>query len=179
MNNHLIYLLIVVAVLSGCERRSNKIEFVGKKYKIDNGWVFNTTDSIDISYFQGVDSTPGIIVIKRDSIGLDFDAGHEMSIPDNECSIGNDVKREKQRIADGHYKYLDKLDTLHHAIIDTINGKIATIIKPDKIGAGLTMIKILDCNSGNWISIYGTNITQKKEEAVMRIYNSLRLEADK
>lgn len=149
-------------------------------YQLDKYWKFDAPKGAKIIYEQGVDSTPGsIILTKNDTIFLAFDSGFEMSIRDTICNLGSETLRSKKAITRKDYKYLDKPDTLHQARIDTINGRIATIIKPAKAGAGITRISISDCNSHLWLGISGKDLPADKQELVLKIYNSIRQEASK
>lgn len=149
-------------------------------YQLDKHWVFDAPQGAKIIYEQGVDSTPGsIILTANDSVILNFDSGFEMAFRDTICNLGSEALRVQRDIAGGAYKYLDKQDTLHQARIDTVNGQIATIIKPAKVGAGITEISISDCNSHLWLGISGKDLPSDKQELVLKIYNSIRQEASK
>lgn len=149
-------------------------------YQLDKHWVFDAPQGTKIIYEQGVDSTPGsIILTANDSVILGFDSGFEMSFRDTICNLGSEALRAQRDIARGAYKYLDKPDTLHQARIDTVNGQIATIIKPAKAGAGITEINISDCKSHLWLGIAGKDLPADKQELALKIYNSIRQEASK
>ncbi len=149
-------------------------------YQLDKYWEFDAPKGAKIIYEQGVDSTPGsIILTSNDSVFLYFDSGVEMSIRDTICNLGSETVRAQKAIARGDYKYLDKPDTLHQAGIDTVNGRIATIIKPARAGAGITSISISDCNSHLWLGISSKDLSTDKQELVLKIYNSIRQEASK
>ena len=149
-------------------------------YRLDKHWVFDAPKGAKIIYQQGIDSTPGNIVLTaNDSVILEFDSGFEMSFRDTFCNLGSEAVHAKWRITRGDYKYLDKPDTLHQARIDTVNGKIATIITPLKSGSGTTEIHISDCESNLWLAVYGANIPPDKQELVLDIYRSIRQKSSK
>lgn len=144
------------------------------EYKLDDYWVFNAPKGTKIIYLKGIDSTPGNIVLTmNDSVNLQFDSGLEMTLSDTVCNLGSDAVRAKFKIAQGLYKS----DTIHQAKIDTVNGKIATIITPVNTGRGWTEIHISDCESDRWLGIYGKDIPSDKQELVLKIYNSIQHKA--
>jgi hypothetical protein len=123
---------------------------------------------------KGIDSVPGNIFLPTESIKLEFDSGFEMSSSNTVCNLSTEVFYAKRAITRGDYKYLDKPDTLHVSKIDTINGNAATIILPIKTGSGMTQLIISDCNSRNWIGVYGKNIPASKQKTILAIYKSFR-----
>ena len=170
------FLLACCAFVS-CKSRDNSVvrNPTWITYKLDKSWLFNAPKGTKVIYEKGVDSTPGrIILATNDSVTLQFDSGFEMSFLDTVCNLGSEGIRARKRIARGSYKYLDKPDTLHQAQIDTVNGKIATIITPLKLGSGTTEIHISDCESNLWLAVDGTNISPDKQGLVMGIYRSIR-----
>jgi hypothetical protein len=181
---HLISKVLLTACCAfvGCESRSNPevIDSGWAVCKLDKFWLFNAPQGTKVIYDQGIDSTPGrIILATNDSVRLEFDSGFEMSFRDTVCNLGSEAIRAKRQIARGDYKYLDKPDTIHQAEVDTINGRIATIITPLKTGGGTTKISISDCASHRWLGIYGRNIPSDKQELVLKIYRSIRQESSK
>jgi hypothetical protein len=99
---------------------------------LDKYWVFNAPKDTKVIYEKGIDSTPGrIILAANNSLNLEFDSGFEMSIRDTVCNLGSEAVRAKLRIA-------RDVDTLYQAKIDTVNGRVATIISPVKPGHGTT-----------------------------------------
>jgi hypothetical protein len=174
----LIYYLFVAAVgvISGCSQ-SKKVEVDSSKwsiYKLDTDWAFKAPSDAKITYLRGIDSVPGSIFLPSDSIKLEFDSGFEMSSLDTVCNLSTEVFYAKRAIAHGDYKYLDKPDTLHFSKIDTISGNAATIILPVKTGSGMTQLIISDCDSRNWIGVYGRNIPASKQNKILAIYKSFR-----
>ncbi len=165
-----------VGVISGCSQ-SKKAEVDTSKwitYRLDTDWAFKAPNDAKITYLRGIDSVPGKIFLPSDSIKLEFDSGFEMSSLDTICNLSTEVLYAKRAITRGDYKYLDKPDTLHISKIDTINGNAATIILPIKTGSGMTQLIISDCDSRNWIGVYGKNIPAKKQNMVVAIYKSFR-----
>jgi hypothetical protein len=125
--------LLACCAFEGCKGRENLVarNFTGVTYRLDKSWIFNAPEGTKVIYEKGIDSTPGRIVLSaNDYVTLEFDSGFEMSFRDTVCNLGSEVVRAKRQIARGYYAYLDKIDTLHHAKIDTVNGRIATIITP-------------------------------------------------
>ena len=175
-------LLLACCVFVGCKSRDDSVvrNFTGITYRLDKSWLFNAPKGTKIIYEKGIDSTPGrIILAANDSVNLEFDSGFEISFLDTVCNLGSETVRAKRRIARGHYKYLDNLDTQHQVCIDTVNGKIATIITPLKTGSGTTEISISDCKSHLWLNVSGKNLPYDKQEVVLKIYNSIRQENSK
>jgi hypothetical protein len=166
----------VVGLISGCSQ-TKKVEVDNSKwitYKLDTNWAFEAPSDAKITYLKGIDSVPGNIFLPAESIKLEFDSGFEMSSLDTICNLSTEVFYAKRAITRGDYKYLDKPDTLHVSKIDTINGSAATIISPVKTGSGTTQLIISDCNSRNWIGVYGKNILASKQNVILAIYKSFR-----
>ena len=177
MRHYLLFCLLLGAcVSSSCTKKNAREVDASKwiKHTLDNKWVFTAPKDTKIVYLKGVDSVPGNIILSADSIKLEFDSGFEMSAMDTICNLGSEALHAKHEIERGSYKYLDKPDTLHNAQVDTVNGKIATIITPMKTGRGTTDISISDCKSHTWIGIRGKNIPASKQELVLTIYRSLQ-----
>lgn len=84
----------------------------------------------------------------------------------------------KASIDTGFYKTFYKIPVSHKAYIDTIDNKIAIILKPTKVGEGAVGIEVLGCKKEAWIGIKGTNLSGEKEKLVMEIYKTLK-KADK
>ena len=177
MRHYLLCCLLTGAcVSSSCTKKNTRGVDTSKwiTYTLDNKWAFTAPKGAKIIYLKGVDSVPGNIVLPEDSVRLEFDSGFETSAIDTVCDLGSQAVYAKRDIARGSYKYLDKPDTLHNARVDTVNGKIATVITPMKIGRGTTRISISDCKSYTWIGLYGKNIPANKQELVLTIYKSLQ-----
>ena len=143
------------------------------KYTLDNHWTFSAPKGTKILYLKGLDSVPGNIIIKSDSIKLEFDSGFN-GFFDASCSIDNALANARSEIMRGAYKYLDKPDTLHIARVDTINGMVATFITPVKTGAGTISVDVSDCKSHSGLGIFGKNISAAKQELVSRLFRSIR-----
>jgi hypothetical protein len=176
MKYHLSYLFLLAACISvSCisEKTSALDKSKWVEYELDNHWIFNAPPKTKIIYLRGIDSVPGNIILKSDSIKLEFDSTFESSM-DTICSMSNELVHAKSGIAREDYKYLDRVDTLHTVRIDTIGGMVATIVTPVKTGAGATDIFISNCKSHLGLGIYGKNIPASKAELILGIFKSIR-----
>ena len=181
MRHYLKCCFLAVASVSSCHTK-NSASLIDTsswtRYELDS-WELDAPKGTKVVYLKGIDSVPGNIILAQDSIKLEFDSGYQMSEMDTICSLGSEAIYAKREIARGAYNYLNKPDTLHSARIDTVNGRIATIITSVKPGRGTTEISISDCKSHTWIGVSGKNIPAGKQEFLLMIYKSLRRKASK
>jgi hypothetical protein len=145
------------------------------KLNLPNGWSFYAPKSFSTKQLQGVDSEPGIITSTKDSIYLEYDSGKEMTLKREKCSFQTSFIKAKHDITGGWYKDFYKVPLVHLAYIDTIDNKIAIIVKPTKKGDGTLGISISDCETGKWLGITGTNLTIEKEKIVLEIFKTIKL----
>ena len=145
------------------------------KFKLPNGWTFYAPKSFTTKQLQGLDSEPGVINSTKDSIYLQYDSGEEMVFIKEKCSFQNSFRKAKNDITNGFYKDFYKVPLVHTAYIDTIDNKIAVIVKPTKKGEGTVAISISDCESGKWLGITATNLSIEKEKLVLEIFKTIKL----
>lgn len=144
------------------------------KLTLPNGWTLHAPKNFDTKALLGIDSKPGAITSKKDSIYLQFDSGTEIQRHEK-CTFQNSVEQAKNDIENGFYKDFYKVPVLHSAYIDTIDNKIAIIIKPTKEKEGTVKISISDCETGEWLSIKGIDLTIEKEKLVLEIFKTIKL----
>jgi len=143
------------------------------KLTLRNNWTIYAPKGFVYKKAQGIDSEPGYIYSKKDSILLQFDSGAEI-YKKKDCDFQKSFNEAKASIDTGFDKRFYKIPLVHRASIDTIDNKIATIIKPVKIGDGEVDIKISDCESTKWLAIYGKKLSAKNESIVLEMYKTIR-----
>jgi hypothetical protein len=171
-------IFICLLLLSGfsCKNNSKKdspIDSAWVKLTLPNQWTIYAPPGFSCKTGRGVDSDPGWIISKRDSIALEFDSGsHEYG--HNNCALSYQYQQAKASIDTGFYKTFYKVPQTHRANIDTIDDKIAVIVKPNATAKGTTGIEILGCAHQPWIAITGKNLSAKKEKLVLEMYKTVR-----
>jgi hypothetical protein len=172
-----ILLLAFVFVIISCKENKKKeiaIHPGWHKLSLPNGWIIYTPPDFVSKAGRGVDSEPGWIYSKKDSILLEYDSGaYEHNI--NSCDFQEHFQEAKASIDTGFYKTFYKVPFIHKAYIDTIDGKIAVIVTPTKVGKGTVEINIAGCHDGPWIEITGTKLIAEKEKLVLEIFKTIRL----
>jgi len=160
-----------------CRQQNEKRTIINSewlKLNLPNGWTFYAPKSFSTKQLRGIDSEPGVITSIQDSIYLQYDSGTEM-LKREKCSFQNSFKNAKHDITNGFYKDFYKVPLIHIAYIDTIDNKIAVIVKPTKKGDGTVGISISDCETGEWLGITGTNLSIEKEKLVLEIFKTIKL----
>ncbi len=168
---------ILLFLFISCESRKTKEKPSHPNWvtlTLPNGWQLQTPRNFKDTTVQGIDSDPGYIYSKSDSIVLQFDSGVELSPKDN-CDFDKQIADAKKDIVSGFYKDFYKVPTLHKAFIDTIDNKVATFVLPTQTGKGIVGISISDCQSGHWLGIRGQNLNDKREKLVVEILKTLEL----
>ena len=144
------------------------------KLSLPNGWILQAPKGFRAKTLQGIDSEPGVINSKQDSIYLQFDSGTEM-MKKRDCSFTNNIEKAKESIEKGFYKTFYKIPSEHIAYVDTIDNKVAIIVRPTMSGHGTVAINISDCKTGEWLGITGTDLTLVKENIVLDIFKTIKL----
>jgi hypothetical protein len=177
MTQQIIITTILLFLFISCESRKTKEKTKHPDWvtlTLPNGWQLQTPKNFKDTTVQGIDSDPGYIYSKSDSIVLQFDSGVEL-LPKDDCDFSKQVDEAKKDIISGFYKDFYKVPTLHKAYIDTIDNKVATFVLPIQTGKGTVGISISDCKSGHWLGIRGQNLNGKREKLVLDILNTLEL----
>jgi len=172
-----ILLLTLSLTIFSCGTTTKKDPIVNPewtKFNLPNGWTLHAPKNFTSKALQGIDSQPGVINSNQDSIYLQYDSGTEMLKREN-CSFQNSFAKAKDNIEHGFYKNFYEVPLLHIAYIDTIDNKIAVIVKPTKEGEGTVGISISSCETGEWLRITGTNLTSQKEKLVLEIFKTIKL----
>lgn len=148
-------ILICLSLLPGfsCKHHSKKDSQINPawlKLTLPNEWTIYTPPGFICKTMRGVDSNPGLIISNKDSIVLEFDSGPSEFNYKN-CDLSYTYQMAKASIDTGFYKTFYKVPQTHRANIDTIDDKIAVIVKPNPTGKGTTGIEILGCGHQPWI----------------------------
>jgi hypothetical protein len=149
------------------------------KYTLDSHWIFKAPKGVKIVYTRGVDSVPGSIFLKSDSLELEFDSGFTGAMNDTTCSLNSELLRTKALVSSGAYDFWNKPDKQHIIKVDTVNGMAAIFVTPAKAGVGVTHISISNCKSQYAIGITGHNIPITKQEMVLEIFKSIQYKFSK
>ncbi len=172
-----ILLLTLSLTIFSC-RTTNKKDLIVNpewtKLNLPNGWTLYAPKNFATKTLPGIDSQPGVINSNQDSIYLQYDSGTEM-LKREKCSFQNSFAKAKKEIENGFYRDFYKVPLLHTAYIDTVDNKIAVIVKPTKEGEGTVGISISSCETGEWLGITGTNLTREKEKLVLEIFKTITL----
>jgi hypothetical protein len=167
----------VITTMISCNRLEKK-EFVinpaWHKLSLPNGWIVYAPSNFTTIAEHGVDSEPGLISSKKDSIFLQYDSGPYES-NNKDCDLKRHFQEAKSNIDTGFYKSFYKVPLVHQARIDTIDSKIAVIVTPTKIGEGTVEIEIPGCKDQAWLGITGRNLTAQGEKLVLEIFKTIRL----
>jgi hypothetical protein len=171
-----LFIALSLIVLS-CRQTNNQeitINSEWTKLNLPNGWTLYAPKNFTTKTLQGIDSEPGVINFNQDSIYLQYDSGTEI-LKREKCSFQNSFEKAKEDIDNGVYKGFYKVPSVHTAYIDTIDNKIAVIVKPAQNGEGTVGISFSDCETGEWLGITGTNLTIEKEKLVLEIFKTIKL----
>ena len=172
----LLYVLLF-SILSSCEDSNKKdvnLNPSWQKLSLPNGWVIYTPKEFKVRTVQGVDSEPGFIYSKKDSIRLEFDSGQNDNYYYKHCNLHENFLRAKANINTGLYKNTYKVPLINRADIDTIDGRISLMITPIYPGHGMVMVSTGECDQGAWLAITGTNLSDKQEKLALEIYKTIR-----
>lgn len=173
---HSIYLLTLFAVLS-CKSKFKEdavVDPTWTKISMPHGWQIHLPSGFVYKIAQGIDSNPGYIISKKDSIFLFFDAGEKL-LKDVNCSFAQTMKNKRNEIDSGFYKHVYHVSNGYSAYIDTIDNKVAVIIKPTIAKQGILGISLSDCKSGKWLGLNGRNIPVKQQQLVLQIFKTIKL----
>ncbi len=165
-------LVLLYFSCNSVNQKTNSIKPGWHKLTLPNGWIVYAPKSFTSSNLRGVDSAPGSIVSKTDSVNLQFDSGQ--SDHNENCSADKKIKYATDEIDTGFYRTYYHIPYQHTAAIDTIDNKIAVIVKPTKIGKGTVGIEIYGCKNQPWLGITGENLTAKQEALVLDIFKTIR-----
>lgn len=174
-------LVILVLLIISCKRAAKEeVPYLGWiKTFLPNHWIIYLPPGFVFKPERGVDSNPGLIISKKDTLTLKFDSGQE-KIKMQDCDLHKSYLIAKASIDTGFYKEFYKVPVIHKAYIDTINGKIAIVILPQKTGQGTTAVEILpDCKSGYWLGINCTGLSREKQDLMIKIFKTISLDESK
>jgi len=170
--------LLIIALYFFCSCNSKSEEKPSahpdwKQHQLPNGWSFWAPPEFRSYEAQGIDSEPGFIISEKDSIHLQFDSGVEFR-KTKTCDFSNDFAEARKDIRDGFYKEFYKVPTVHSAYIDTIDNRVAIVVKPTKTMKGTVGVSIKDCETGAWLGIDGENLSQQSEALVLSIFKTIK-----
>ncbi|HVS94544.1 MAG TPA: hypothetical protein VHE59_21045 [Mucilaginibacter sp.] len=171
------YLLVIILALTSCKRVGKNqatIDPLWHKLTLSSGWIIYAPPDFISKAERGIDSRPGIIYSKKDSIFLQYDSDIFERNGISGCDLKSHFADAKASIDTGFYKTFYKIPVSHIALIDTIDNKIAIILEPTRTGKGTVGIEIPGCRKEAWIGITGKNLTADKEKLVLEIYKTLR-----
>ena len=163
-----------------CRQTSNKTVIINPdwtKRNLNNGWTIYLPKYFKDSALKGIDSQPGYISSKPDSILLNFDSGGEHvlkgKLSNGYCNFSNQVKIATEEIKNDEQDYFGESSKIYNLRIDTIDKKVAIIRTPILKGKNRVEINIKDCESGKWLSIYGENFSEERENLILKIFETI------
>lgn len=162
---------------SSCRQTTKKENLIHPDWTeliLPNGWTLYAPKTFYAKPLQGIDSEPGVINSKQDSVYLQFDSGTEM-LKQKECNFKNSIREAQKEIETGFYKTFYKVPSEHSAYIYTIDNKVAVIVTPTVKGHGTVGVSISDCKTGKWLGITGTDLSPEKEKLVLDIFKTIKL----
>ena len=165
--------LLALVSCNQIEKEQTLIDPSWHKLTLSNGWTIYAPPDFISKSEQGIDSNPGIIYSKKDSIFLQYDSGPFESY-NSHCDLQSHFEDAQASIDTGFYKTFYKVPVIHKAEIDTIDNRIAVILRPSKTGEGTVGIEISGCKHLSWIGITGKNLKGEKEKLVVKIYKTLK-----
>jgi hypothetical protein len=172
--------IIFFLSFSSCRQANNKTVIINAdwtKRNLNNGWTIYLPKHFKDSALKGIDSQPGYISSKSDSILLNFDSGGELLIKgklsSNYCDFSNQVKIATEEVKNDDQDYFGETNKIYHLRIDTIDKKVAIIRTPILKGKNRVEINIKDCESGKWLSIHGENFSEEKENLILKIFETI------
>ena len=172
--------IIIFFSSSSCRQQNNKTLIINSswtKRSLNNGWTIYLPKHFKDSTLTGIDSQPGYILSKSDSILLNYDSGGQMlltgELSSNYCDFSNQVKFATDEIKKDSQEYIGNNNRIYNLRIDTIDKKVAIIRTPVSKGKHKVEIHIKDCKSGKWLGIYGENFSQEKEDLILKIFETI------
>jgi hypothetical protein len=172
------FIFAFLLALISCKKTEKKrivIDSSWHKLILSSGWMIWAPADFRSKTEPGIDSSPGIIYSKKDSIFLQYDSGpFERNSSNSSCDLKSNFQDATASIDTGFYKTFYKIPVRHKAYIDTIDDKVAIVVRPVKTGKGTVGIEILGCRQEAWIGIKGTNLNSEKEKLVLEIYKTLK-----
>jgi len=172
---HLLSLILVLG-LSFCSPRTKEkvIHPTWIKHNLPNSWIIYLPQPFKTSPLQGIDSQPGYIASKVDSILLNYDSGSEL-IKQNidDCKLSKQVSRAKSEIENDLEDYVGKENKIYNLTIEILDERVAIIRTPIIKGQHRVQLTIKDCKSGTWLNIYGENFSEEREKLIVEIFKTV------
>jgi hypothetical protein len=139
--------------------------------KLNDGWTVSATGFSSDGFF-GRHGYNGTLSSRKDSIELHFYVD-EYRIK-GDCSIERMTRIanytiNNPRLAEQVYD----VPSTNRIYLDTINGRVAQIVVPNKIGSGRTMIFIIDCASNSCLYIRAENLNEEQQRQVLEMFQSI------
>jgi hypothetical protein len=140
--------------------------------KIYGGWTLSANGFNCEGYF-GRHGYNGTLSSRKDNIQLLFSVD-EYRIK-GDCSLARMTKI-------GNYiintpilaERLYDVPSTNRIYLDTINGRIAQIVVPKKIGNGRTIISIIDCASNSCLRIRTQNLNEQQQRQVLEMFQTIK-----
>jgi hypothetical protein len=166
--------LILSVVITACNTGVKpKSDIPNDWIKIDlpNGWTLHAPKGFYLKTAQGIDSQPGYIISKQDSINLVFDSGSgqkKRAI----CDFKKQVEKASES-REFYKEFFNRTSKKHKVYIDTVDNEPVVIVRPVISTKGSVLISISDCETGHWLGIEAGNLTSQKEDMVLKIYKTI------
>lgn len=162
--------MVIIACNTGVKPKDD-IPHDWVKIDLPNGWTLHAPKGFYLKRAQGIDSQPGYIISKEDSINLVYDSGEGMIKREN-CDFKHEVERANKSM-EFNEQFYNRTSKKHKVYIDTVDNKPVVIARPVIVAKGSILIEISDCKTGNWLGIEAGNLTSQKENMVLKIYKTI------
>jgi len=145
------------------------------------GWSIKAPKGFKVKRHQGIDSHPGVICNKEDSIVAYFDSdGYGGTTEENLSKL---VQQDRKKIEEEWFKNLYKIPEYNTAYLDTVDGTIAIIVKPQHKGVNILDISITNQKTGAWLNIsrgfWGNqDVLVQDEELLLQMFKTIRFKKE-
>jgi hypothetical protein len=160
-------LLILLASCNSSDKKTIDIPSGWKEIRLQSNWTLLVPDRFENVSERGVDSNPGGVISRSDSIAFTYDSGFDLLSKDT-CDISFQIKRA--------YKKMQLYDTLYKnqkITMDTINNRIAILVTPYAGTKDIMRLSIRDCESGAWLSLMTKIPHERQKKLVQEIFNTV------
>lgn len=138
------------------------------------GWSIQAPDGFEVHESGGVDSEPGDIISRKDSILIHFDVWNEPGANYEDCA--SDELEENHESSLEWCEEFYFASTQHYVWEDTINGRFAVLSRPRNSGRGTTSIHFSECHHS--LSITAFDLTKEQEELVLEMFATIDWKKD-
>lgn len=171
------FLVIILCFYSSCTTTNQINHPDWDELQLPAGWSIKAPKGFKVKTRQGIDSYPGVICNNEDSIVAYFDSG--ASGRSTERNLSNIVKKKREEIEQEWFKNLYKIPEYNIAYLDTIDGDIAIIVKPENEGKKILDISISNRKTGAWLGVSrgfwdNQRISPQDESLLLEMFKTIK-----